>query len=213
MEKYIKIASKADPRVILRVVPGHFVTPNSHVNYYLDMSAIRSRVNEAQAAAALLASYHFYSTAMDTIVCLDGTEVIGAFLAEELTKAGVISMNAHKSMYVLTPESSISGQMIFRGELRQWINGKNVLLLLASATTGTTITRAVETLIYYGAKISGISAVFSIASKIGSLPVQSIFTQSDLPDYLAHAPKDCPMCKKGLPVSGICNGYGMSPIE
>jgi orotate phosphoribosyltransferase len=139
--------------------------------------------------------------------------VIGAFLAEELTKSGVISMNAHKSLYVLTPESSISGQMIFRGELRQWINGKNVLLLLASATTGATITRAVETLIYYGAKISGISAIFSIASKIGNLPVQTIFTQADLPDYLAHSPKDCPMCKKGLPINGICNGYGMSPIE
>jgi orotate phosphoribosyltransferase len=87
------------------------------------------------------------------------------------------------------------------------------LLLLASATTGTTITRAVETLIYYGAKISGISAIFSIASKIGNLPVQTIFTQADLPDYLAHSPKDCPMCKNGLPVNGICNGYGMSPLE
>ncbi len=212
MEKYIKITSKQNPNVILRVVPGHFVTPNSHVNYYLDMTAIRSRVKEAHAAAEALAAIHYYSTPVDTIVCLDGTEVIGAFLAEELTKAGVISMNAHKSLYVLTPENGASGQMIFRGDLQQWIRGKNVMLLLASATTGLTVSRAVETLIYYGAKISGVSAIFSIASKVAGLPVHAIFTQADLPDYDSSTHGNCPLCKKGIPVDGICNGYGMSPL-
>ena len=210
MEKYIKISSKQDPNVILRVVPGHFVTPNSHVNYYLDMTAIRSRVKEAQAAAQVLASIHYFSTPVDTIVCLDGTEVIGAFLAEELTKSGVTSMNMHKSLYVLTPENGASGQMIFRGDIKQWVRGKNVLLLLASATTGTTVARAVQSLIYYGATISGISAIFSIATKIGGMPVYSIFTQADLPDYDSRMPGDCPLCKQGIPVDGICNGYGMS---
>lgn len=212
MENYQKITAKADPNVILRVVHGHFVTPNSHVNYYMDMSAIKSRISEAHAAAKLLSSVHYYSTAVDTIVCLDGTEVIGAFLAEELTKAGVISRNAHKSIYVLTPEYTPSGQMIFRGDVAGWVRGKNVLLLLATATTGTTVSRALESLMYYGATISGISAIFSIASKIGGMPVHSIFTQADLPDYAAHAGEDCAMCKNRIPISGICNGFGMSSL-
>ena len=104
MENYRKIASKEFPDVILRVVPGHFVTPNSHVNYYLDMTAIKSRMTEARAAAKALSSIHYYTTPVDTIVCLDGTEIIGAYLAEELSKAGVISMNAHKAIYALTHE-------------------------------------------------------------------------------------------------------------
>lgn len=212
MENSKKIVSKADPGVILRVVPGHFVTPNTHVNYFMDMSAIKSRISEAHAAAKLLSSYHYYSTAVDTIVCLDGTEVIGAFLAEELTKAGVISKNQHKSIYVLTPEYSASGQMIFRGELSGWIRDKNVLLLLATATTGTTVSRALESLLYYGATISGISAIFSIASKIGGLPVHSIFTQADLPDYASHTHEDCPLCKNRIAIDGICNGFGMSSL-
>ena len=41
---------------------------------------------------------------IDTIVCLDGCEVIGAFLASELSRSGVLSTNAHKTIYVVTPE-------------------------------------------------------------------------------------------------------------
>ncbi|MCI6174667.1 MAG: phosphoribosyltransferase [Clostridiales bacterium] len=212
MENYRKIASKEFPDVILRVVPGHFVTPNSHVNYYLDMTAIKSRMTEARAAAKALSSIHYYTTPVDTIVCLDGTEIIGAYLAEELSKAGVISMNAHKSIYVLTPEYSAAGQMIFRENLQPWIRGKNVLLLLASATTGTTIVRAVESLRYYGAAISGLSAIFSIATKIGGLPVYSIFSKADLPDYASYSHEECVLCRNSQKVDGICNGFGLSPL-
>ena len=38
------------------------------------------------------------STVVDTIVCIDGCEIIGAFLAEELTRAGVYSRNAHQTI-------------------------------------------------------------------------------------------------------------------
>lgn len=212
MQNYRKIASKNYPNVILRVVPGHFVTPNSHVNYYIDMTAIKARTNEARWAAEALSAIHYFSTPVDTIICLDGTEIIGAYLAEELTKAGVISMNAHKSIYVLTPEYTPGGQMIFRENLQEWVRGKNVLILLASVTTGNTIARAIESLKYYGAEISGISAVFSVASKVAGLPVYSIFSKADLPDYETHSHENCKLCKEGAPVEGICNGFGVSVL-
>lgn len=212
MENYRKINSKKYSNVILRVVPGHFVTPNSHVNYYVYMTALKCRANEARATAQALNSILYFTTPVDTIVCLDGTEVIGAYLAEELTKSGVISMNAHKSIYVLTPEYTAAGQMIFRENLQGWVRGKNVLLLLASVTTGNTIARALESLQYYGAMISGISAVFSVATKVAGLPVYSIFTQEDLPDYINYSHENCALCKEGRHVDGICNGFGVSAL-
>ncbi len=212
MENYRKILSKNYSNVILRVVPGHFVTPNSHVNYYIDMTALKYRTNEARATAAALSSIHYFTTPVDTIVCLDGTEVLGAYFAEELTKAGVISMNAHKAIYVLTPEYTAGGQMIFRENIQPWIRGKNVLILLASVTTGNTIARTIESLKYYGAEISGISAVFSVATKVAGLPVYSIFSKADLPDYETHSHENCPLCRSGVPVDGICNGFGVSAL-
>ena len=212
MENYRKIISQQYPNVILRVVPGHFVTPNSHVNYYVDMTAVKSRTNEARWAAEALSAVHYFTTPVDTIVAIDGTEIIAAYLAEELTRAGVISKNLHKSIYVLTPEYAPGGQMIFRENVQPWIRGKNVLVLLASVTTGHTITRIIESLKYYGAEISGLSAVFSIATAAAGLPIYSIFTQKDLPDDSSHSPENCPLCKAGVPIDGICNAFGVASL-
>ena len=85
----MKVSLKGNDKVVLKAIPGHFITPNSHVNYYLDMTTIKSRLSEASAAAVELSKRISPDTIVDTIVCMDGCEIIGAYLAEELTKAGV----------------------------------------------------------------------------------------------------------------------------
>ena len=212
MKPYKKIELKGNSNVILRATPGHFVTPNAHVNHYIDLTPMKHRISEAKAVAAMMASYHSSITAVDSIVCLDGTEVIGAYLAEDLTKAGVLSMNMHKAIYVLTPEITSSGQMVFRENISPWIEGKNVLVLFSMATTGRTILRAVQTINYYGAKITGISSIFSTVDKVAGIPVNAIFTQKDLPDYRVWNAEECPLCKENKPVEGLWNGSGLTTL-
>jgi len=212
MEAYRKIPSQKYHDLVLRVVPGHFVTVNSHVNYYMDMAAIMKRQNEAKAAAEALAHFYSIDSVIDTIVCLGGTEVIGAYLANELTKVGVFSKNAHKAMYILTPEYDGNGLMIFRHNLEGWIRGKNVLLLMATATTGKSFQQAAQSINYYGGTVVGISALFSAVSKIDGFPVHALFDTSDFADYRAYRAADCPMCKAKQKVDAICNGFGYSLI-
>ncbi|MEE3421027.1 MAG: orotate phosphoribosyltransferase [Lachnospiraceae bacterium] len=213
MNDYIKIESKQYPHVIMRVIPGHFVTPHAHINYYVDLTPLKCRVVEAQATAQALSEIHYFSTPVDTIVAMEGTEVIGGFLAEDLTRAGVMCMNAHKSIYVISPEYTSDGQIIFRDNVTPWIKEKNVLLLLATATTGKTVAQAIESLKYYGATISGVSAIFSTATKAGGLPIYSVFTQQDLPDYKAWPADACLLCKDHVPVDAIANAYGYTPLQ
>ena len=213
MQKPIKIQSKTHSNVILKAIPGHFVTPNSHVNYFLDMTTLKSRLSEASAAAKALSEQIMATTIVDTIVCIDGCEIIGAFLAEELTRAGVYSMNAHNTIYIITPEYINSGQLLFRENLLPMIKGKNVLLLLASATTGQTILKATQALSYYGATISGISAVFSAANSIMGIPIKALFTIPDIPDYKAYNPEGCVLCKEEKPIDAFTNGFGYSRIN
>lgn len=101
--RMFKVYAKADPAVALKVIPGHFATNHSHINYYIDLTTLKARQNEAQAAARLLAYYSNYSI-VDTIVCLDGCEVIGAYLAEELTKPESVLINELRPSISLTPE-------------------------------------------------------------------------------------------------------------
>lgn len=213
MQDIIKIESKVHPNVVLRVIPGHFATPNSHVNYYLDMTALKARQSEAAAVAAELSKQISATTVVDTIVCMDGCEIIGSFLAEELTKAGIYSMNAHKTMYIITPELSASGQMLFRENLKPMVRGKNVLLLMASVTTGQTIVQALRALKYYGAEISGISAIFSAANSIAGRTINSLFTMADIPDYRKYEPENCSMCKEKKRIDAFANAYGYSLIQ
>ena len=72
MQEAIKIRSKKHPDVVLHTIPGHFVTPNSHVNYFLDMTTLKSRLSEASAAARALGEHISPTTIVDTIVCIEG---------------------------------------------------------------------------------------------------------------------------------------------
>lgn len=213
MQEAKKMVSKRHPGIVLRAIPGHFVTPSSHINYYLDMSMLKARQSEATEAAKAMAEAYMASTIVDTIVCMEGCEVIGAYLAEHLTRAGVHSMNAHKTIYITSPEINATGQMIFRENLKPMIRNKHVLLLLAAATTGNTMRNALDSILYYGGTITGVSAIFSAVSKVNGIPVNSLYTMADIADHKMSTPDTCPFCKEGKPIDAIANGYGYSIVQ
>lgn len=212
MNDSIKILSRADALVSMRIYKGHFATPHSHINYFVDMTNLKARQNEAEAAARILAQRHVTATPVDTIICMDGCEAIGAYLAQELTQAGTLSMNMHNTIYVARPELALGGQLIFRDSMQHMVRDKNVLLLLALATTGETIRACVDCVLYYGGRISGISAIFSAISKVAGMEVISVFTEKDIPDYMTYSASNCPLCKEGTALDGIVNGFGMSKL-
>ena len=177
------------------------------------MTTMKTRQSEAKAAARAMASTYAATTIVDTIVCMDGMEVIGAYLADELTQAGIMSMNAHKTIYVYSPEFDNRGQMIFRENSEMMIKGKHVLLLLASATTGQTILRAGESIDYYGGTVVGITAIFSVPTKIFGQQVHSLYKIQDLPDYHSYTASECKMCRDHVPIDAICNSFGYSKLN
>ncbi len=208
----IKIHSNKNRNAIIRVIPGHFVTNHSHINYYVDMTILKSRKSEASAAASVLARKYNTSTIIDTIICMDGCEVIGAYLAEELTDSGIMSMNAHKTMYIVTPEANPGGQLIFRDNMQMMIQGKHCLLLLASATTGQTVARAMECVEYYGGLLVGVSAIFSASEQVNGMEINSIFGSSDLSNYQTYEAAKCPMCANQQKIDAIVNSFGYSRL-
>lgn len=212
LENAIKIPSKVNNKIQLKVVPGHFATNHSHINYYMDMTRLKVGQREAREVASTMANNYKYNTPVDTIICMDGCYIIGAYLAEKLNDAGVISMNAHQSIYVIEPEFNSNGQMIFRDNIQPMVYGKNVLLLLASATTGKTIAQSLECIQYYGGIIQGISAIFSAADNIEGHPVNSIFHTEDFSDYQSFQQSECPFCKAGHKIDAIVNSYGYSQL-
>ena len=210
-DKTYKIKTK-QKNLFLRVTPGHFATSHSHINYYIDVTTQKTRLSEAQATAKELASYYSLNAIVDTILCLDGTEVIGAMLAQELTKGNIRSMNAHQTVYVVTPEHTVGSQLIFRDNIIPMIKGKHVLILAASVTTGYTARAATEAILYYNGFVAGISAIFATVNECAGYPVHACFDPGDLEDYASHPSHDCPLCKAGVKIDALVNGFGYSKI-
>ncbi len=212
MKQIVKIPSRENPDASIRVIPGHFATNHSHINYYVDMTIMKSRQSEAHAAAEVLASRFAATHYIDTIITMDGCEVIAAYLAEDLTKAGVLSLNQHKSMYIVSPEVNQGGQLLFRDNLQNMVRDRHCLLLVATATTGHTVERAIECVNYYGGMMEGIAAIFSAQKEIGGYPIHSLFSEEDLAGYRTYDFTECPLCKRDIRIDAIVNAYGYSKL-
>lgn len=236
MEKSFKIQSKENPELYLTVTPGHFSSDRFHVNYYIDMTTLKMRQSQAELVAyemskkyvnrinlqmkshaiddhmMEMARVYADKTPIDTIICMDGCEVIGAYLAQELSEMGVTSNNKHHTFYVISPEFDSSGQMVVRDNIKPMIKGKNVLVILATAMSGRTILKSIKCITAYGGKVQGISVIFGAVDQIEGYPVNAVFSKADLPDFELADASECHNCKDGKPLDAIVNSYGYSTL-
>ena len=210
--RMVKFYSKESNMLALHAIPGHFATSHSHINYYVDITYQKTRLSEARDSARQLVSSFVNDTTVDTILCLDGTGVVGTCLAEELTKSGFRTINAHETIYILEPEYNANSQIIFRDNTQGMIRGKHVLVLMASVTTGFTAKRSIEAIQYYGGEVAGVAAIYRAVDEVAGYPVRSVYSIADLPDYESYDYHDCPYCKAGKKVDALVNSFGYSSL-
>ena len=207
-KRFVDLRSGKNGKARIKILKGHFATKYSHVNTYIDMSTVKTRHNNARETAKTLAEEYMTNTPVETIVCLKNTEVIGAFMAEYLSGSGNASVSAGNNISVVTPEFDPAGQILFRDNNQRMIEGKQVLVLTDSMSTGSLVRQAIESVLYYGGRVSGICAVFSSISKVAGMEVKTIFTSADLPDYQVYNSHECELCKEGQKLTGLINSFG-----
>ncbi len=208
----IKLKKKGN-NLFLRVAKGHFATSHAHSNYYIDVAAQKSRLSEAKAVAEDISNHYKYTGAIvDTVLCLDGMEVVGTCLADRMIKDNFITTNTHNTIYVVTPESTNSSQLMFRDNIVPMITGKNVLILAVSVSTGYTAKMAMDAIKYYGGNVVGVASIFATVDNIDSMPVKSVFNPNDIVDYATYPSHECPLCKSGQKIDALINFHGFSKL-
>lgn len=198
--------------VTLKVAQGHFATSHSHINYLIDVTEQKSSLHEAMAVAQQLMERYLSKTMVDTILCLDGTRMIGACLAQKMTQAGYLSINEGRDIYVPQVEVDGEGRILFRDNTRPMIQDRNVLLMMASVSTGETAQRSMEGIRYYGGRVAGIAAIYSGVQAVDGVPVSALFDCFDLADYQSYPAHDCPLCRRGIPLDAVVNSFGYSKL-
>lgn len=201
-----EIFSHVNREISVQVIPGHFATKHSHISHCIDMTKVKSQLNMAKAAAKILAD-SFISTPVDTIITLERMKMVGAFMADYLTHAGI---NLRQNISVLTPEL-MGDKMILRDNFLPYVMNNHVLLLTASATTGQTVNSGIEGIRYYGGDPVGAATVFG-SNFSCDVPVVKLFGLEDIDGYSSYSPQECPLCKKGVKVDAVVNSYGYSKL-
>ena len=178
IENSYKIRTKGK-NLFLRVVKGHFMKSNGHMNYYIDVTKQKSKLSEALAVADELVT-HYSNMVIDTILCLDEMQVVATCMAQKLTSSGFMNVNSNQAIYILTPEKISAGRFIFREESIPLISGKNVLILTSSVATGRTTSVAMDAIKYYGGSVVGLASIYSAVDECNGVPVCSVFDANDL---------------------------------
>ena len=52
--RMVKFYSKESNMVAIHAIPGHFATSHSHINYYIDITSLKTRIQEAKEVARVL---------------------------------------------------------------------------------------------------------------------------------------------------------------
>ncbi len=210
--RMVQISAAKDRKIKIGMIPGHFVTTHSHVNAYVDLTEIKCESNTAQRAAEILARAYNHALPIETIVCMEGTELVGAYLAQEISRPGTRALTSGQSIAVIAPEYDSNRQMIFRDNVQKKLWNKHVILLIASITTGKTINRALECLSYYGGVPVGIASLFSAVKEINGFEINTILSSDDIPDYQSYSNAECPFCREKRKIDAIVNSFGYSKL-
>ena len=210
--RFFTVPSQKNPLIKIRAAAGHFATGSSHISHYIDISELKSSAAAAKEAARALAAPYISNTAVDVIVCAEGTEIIAAYLANELLQTGLSVMETDPDIHILTPMHTSGGNFIFHQNVQEKIINMNTVILVATASSGSTINRAVECLSYYGGRLAGIAAVFSAFPEIAGCEVNSLFASEDIPGYHFYRPSECGMCREGRKLDAIINSEGYTKI-
>ena len=198
--------------VPLRAAKGHFATNHSHINYFIDITTQKTRLAEAKAVARELA-VKFANISVDTILCLDGMTLVGACLADALSSGRRPSADPNE-IAVIEPEYNAYNQMTFRDNVQTYIRDKNVLVLMASISTGFTAKRGIQGTKYYGGNVVGVAGLYRAVEHLEYREVKlaSVFAPEDLPDYKSYDHNDCPFCKDGRKLDALVNSHGYSKL-
>lgn len=207
---HITVPARGNRRIKLTIYPGHFATSHAHVDNYISMTEVRTSSIMASETADELAKVFKYMQ-VDTIICLEFTQNIGALLAEKLS-GGRREVNSGNDIHVITPSINSNNQLTFTSDTQPFVTGRNVLILLSTISTGRSLSRAQECVGYYGGRLVGIGAIFSAIDESDGVPVHSIFKRKDLGSYNSYRSDECPFCKAGRKLDGFITTGGYTEL-
>ena len=193
----------------------HFVyTSGKHGSVYLNKDFLYPHTKETSLVGKMFAE-KFKSKAIDVVVApaVGGTILCTwtAYYLSKLKKKEVLSVYTEKDKG--TTASAAESEQIFRRGYEKFIKGKKVLVLEDLTTTGISVKKTVGAVKKAGGIIIAVGVMVNRnPSGVNEKTVGAPFFSLGVFPAVAYAEKDCPLCKKNIPIN-IKFGHGKKYLE
>ncbi|MBI3459291.1 orotate phosphoribosyltransferase [Candidatus Azambacteria bacterium] len=182
---------------------SHFVgTSGKHMPVYINKDALLPKTKYTSQVGVMMAE-KFKNKKIEVVVA---PAVAGIPLSQ--WTAYHLSRLIKKEVLAIFTEKTLENDQILKRGFDLAIKDKRVLVVEDIATTGSSVKKVIESVRKAGGKIVAVCVMVNrdsqlVNSKTIGVPFFSLATYK-VPSY---EPKDCPLCKKGVPIN-IQFGHG-----
>jgi len=197
------------------ITDSHIVyTSGKHGSVYINKDALYPHTKETAKVGKMFAE-KFKNKNIDIVVApaVGGTILSQwtAYHLSKLKKKEVLSAYTEKDKG--TTASAAESQQLFRRGYDKYIKGKNVLVLEDLTTTGISVKKTVDAVCTAGGKVVAVCVMVNRDTKnITSEIIGAPFSWLDVFPAQAFEAKNCPLCKKNIPINTSV-GHGKKYLE
>ncbi len=194
---------------------GHFVyTSGKHGSVYINKDALYPHTKETAQVGKMFAE-KFKDRDIDIVAApaVGGTILCQwtAYYLSKLKKKEIMAVYTEKDKG--TTASAIESEQIFRRGYDKFLKGKKVLVIEDLTTTGISVKKVVDAVKKAGGKVAAVCVMVNRDPKnVTSKTVGGPFTALGILKAEAFDEKECPLCKKGVPINTNV-GHGKKYLE
>jgi orotate phosphoribosyltransferase len=197
------------------ITDDHFVyTSGKHGSVYINKDFLYPHNKETSQVGKMFAE-KFKNKNIDVVAApaVGGTILCQwtAYYLSKLRKKEVLSVYTEKDKG--TTASAAESEQVFRRGYDQFIKGKKVLVLEDLTTTGISVKKTVNAVKKVGGKVVAVGVMVNRNPKgVGAKLLGTPFYALGIFPAEAYDEKDCPLCKKNIPINTKF-GHGKKYLE
>lgn len=190
-------------------VNDHFVyTSGKHGSVYINKDAIYPHTQKASEVGLMFAE-KVKNLSIDVVV----GPMVGGIILSQWTAFHLSKLKGKEVLGIYTEKDPENNQVFGRRGYNKLVDGKNVLIVEDLTTTGTSVRKVVDTVRDAGGNVISVGIMIdrsntSMTEEIIGAP---FFTLGRLATEVFD-PKDCPLCKKNIPINTKI-GHGRKFVE
>lgn len=190
------------------IIDDHFVlTSGKHSPLYINKDALYPHTDKASEVGRLIAD-----KLKDFDIDVVAGPALGGIILAQWVAYHLSKLKKKKILGVYT-EKDLEKNQVFKRGYDKLVKGKKVIVVEDLTTTGNSVRKVINSVLSHGGKVVGVAVMVNRDPRnVNEQTIGFPFYMLDTLDTQSYEEKDCPLCKKHVPVNTDV-GHGRKFVE